>query len=252
MIAWRAILRRVMPFALLGAMITLLVALSIAWWRPEGTCLHRTPAGWQFSAGGEAYWNFRSVSVAGAVAVERHAASGKLPEGARVQSPPWFSEARRAPSASDLEKQEQTQGDWMFTEVAFGWPFPALKYKYQWHTHPVGFSGRLRWFSSMHGGFMFAAPAPNDASFAWREAMHALPYRPVVLGLLVNTLFYGAAVMAVHGGATWLRRRGRRRRGLCAWCGYDLCGHDATTVRCPECGNTTSRPHVSGKLTPAA
>jgi hypothetical protein len=133
----------------------------------------------------------------------------------------------------------------MITEVAYGWPFSALKYEYEWHTHPVGFSGRLRWFRSMRGGILLHKPAPTDASFAWRQAMYALPYRPVALGFALNSALYAAAIMALAGSATWLRGRRRRRRGLCAWCGYDLKGHDDPDARCPECGNVNRRQGAS-------
>ena len=241
MINWQAILPRVLAFTLLGALVTFMVAWATAWWQPEGAWLHRTPPTWRLSHDREAHWYFHAAGARGAAAVERHAAGGRAPEASAVRAAPWWSAARRPPSAKQLATQQQTRGDWMITEVAYGWPFPALKYEYEWHTHPVGFSGRLRWFRSMHGGILFTTPAPTDASFGWRQAMHALPCRPLALGFAMNTALYGAAILVVHSSVAWARRRARRRRGLCAWCGYDLKGHEGPQVRCPECGNTNHR-----------
>jgi len=64
-----------------------------------------------------------------------------------------------------------------------------------------------------------------------------LPLTPIWAGLVGDALVWGAA----GGGAAWawvaaVRRR-RRKRGLCAWCAYELAGLE----RCPECGRGARR-----------
>ena len=60
----------------------------------------------------------------------------------------------------------------------------------------------------------------------WTEIR--VPYWSVVLA---------AATAPVTTAAGWLRRRGRRKPGVCPSCGYDL---RATPDRCPECGAAAS------------
>jgi len=67
---------------------------------------------------------------------------------------------------------------------------------------------------------------------AWRKV---LVWYSMPVGLAVNTALYGAWWLAVVLGARAVLRWRRRRRGLCARCGYDLRGLGEGEV-CPECG----------------
>jgi hypothetical protein len=60
----------------------------------------------------------------------------------------------------------------------------------------------------------------------------ALPWRPLPLGLLVNSVLYGWLIWALASMRRRVRRVGRRRRGLCPTCAYELRGLE----KCPECG----------------
>src|SRR5262245_53403900 len=71
----------------------------------------------------------------------------------------------------------------------------------------------------------------SSAGGPWR----ALPYKPLWVGLVVDTLFWGVvALFAASFIANWKKRR-RIKHGLCPACGYNLTGahHDV----CPECGS---------------
>ncbi len=69
--------------------------------------------------------------------------------------------------------------------------------------------------------------------------LRALPYIPIPLGFVVNTLSYAAFIGISITGASAGRRVIRRKRGLCAKCGYDLRGAEHEV--CPECGTTRGR-----------
>ena len=64
--------------------------------------------------------------------------------------------------------------------------------------------------------------------------LRALPYIPIPLGSVVNTLFY-ATILWLPFAPFQLRRYMRIKRGHCIKCGYDLRGtvHEV----CPECGS---------------
>ncbi len=66
------------------------------------------------------------------------------------------------------------------------------------------------------------------------KPMRQVPLRPRWGGFAVNTVFYGTVFWMAVPGSMALRRRLRRRRGVCPHCGYDVAHveHDA----CPECG----------------
>jgi hypothetical protein len=100
----------------------------------------------------------------------------------------------------------------------------------------------LRCAEGMHswGGvkpaFAWAIPIqPRALNVAW---VSIVPCRPLLLGLIVNTAFYGFLVWMIAFGPAWLLRQGeanrRRRAQCCPNCGYDLRG--AFEKGCPECG----------------
>ena len=65
-----------------------------------------------------------------------------------------------------------------------------------------------------------------------------LPYRPIWLGIALNTIFYVAIRWLRTIGQDTARRVNRRKRGQCIKCCYDLRGHPGGGGACPECGTT--------------
>ena len=66
------------------------------------------------------------------------------------------------------------------------------------------------------------------SGLGWR----GYPFRPVWLGLAVNTVLYAAVLWPLICGPFVLRRFIRRRHGLCVKCGYPM-GESSV---CTECG----------------
>lgn len=66
---------------------------------------------------------------------------------------------------------------------------------------------------------------------AWR----ALPYQPLWLGAIGNTIFFAGLIRLGVATPRMLRRMNRHRQGRCIECGYDLRGADHAV--CPECGS---------------
>jgi hypothetical protein len=92
------------------------------------------------------------------------------------------------------------------------------------HWSTIATSGRRQWlgqFHFSHGNF---------------GVIVMVPYWPVML-------------ISLAGPTMWLagRRKDRRRRGLCAACGYDL---RASPQRCPECGSVA--PQAQPAMAPHA
>lgn len=65
------------------------------------------------------------------------------------------------------------------------------------------------------------------------DSPKTLPYRPIWVGLAVNTAFYTSIVWLAVALASVLRRSLRRFRGECPSCAYQLHG----APQCSECGN---------------
>ena len=114
----------------------------------------------------------------------------------------------------------------MRTNIAYGWPVVALWHGHQWIVADIG--GTL-YQSDVWGGFDLGPPPQDPTGFP-----RVLPYRPIWLGMLINTLFYAILLYLAIAGSGALRRLIRLKRGRCPRCGYDLRG--ALQAGCPECG----------------
>ncbi len=111
-------------------------------------------------------------------------------------------------------------------EHATGWPFVALWYEFA--VEPASrTTARAR---VVRGGYSLgAAPSGPIGVDRW----HALPYRPIWYGLLLDSLIWGLCIWLIAVGARTLRRLLRLRRNHCPRCNYDL---SASPTTCPECG----------------
>ena len=109
---------------------------------------------------------------------------------------------------------------------ARGWPL--LAFRCSWT------SASDRPLSPVKTGFdLTPFPATGDP--------RALPYRPIPLGLTLNTLFYAALWSLLLFAPGSIRRHLRRRRNLCPRCAYSLLNLPPNSP-CPECGHTPHPP----------
>jgi hypothetical protein len=146
-------------------------------------------------------------------------------EDSRDSKPAW---AIAAAMALDHAFVEAQGNEYIVRTTQAGWPLPAFQGAHMEQRSP----GPLQPNVVIEGAFQVAGnPIRNLLS----AQLRLLPFRPMSLGLIVNTLLYGIALWLFFATpAAFIRWRRRRRVGLCATCGYDLRGkaHD----RCPECG----------------
>lgn len=124
---------------------------------------------------------------------------------------------------------------YVHSEIQAGWPWRA------WSCRRPGYMEM--W--AFTGGPMSVMPGPNPivggielppfttpiAPRAWR----ALPYQPLWLGAVGNTIFFAGLIWLGVATPRMLRRMHRHRLGRCITCGYDLRGMDHAV--CPECGS---------------
>lgn len=107
------------------------------------------------------------------------------------------------------------------TETLTGWPMRSfICYRYFSPVYPNG--GRTEW---IEGGYL-VPQAPNSGM------KRILPYKPMVLPLVANSLIY----IGIGAFISMMYQRLRVRFGIvaggCSKCGYPVAG----LQRCPECG----------------
>ena len=110
---------------------------------------------------------------------------------------------------------EQRQLVVVITAFVAGWPMDALR------CYRV--NRNAKWDGISPPAFTGARPFPKT---------------PILLGFLINTLFYAAILWLLIPGPFALRRLVRVRRGLCPKCAYPM-GESAV---CSECGCKLPRP----------
>jgi hypothetical protein len=135
------------------------------------------------------------------------------------------------------EAVDPTSPPWPSYGVASGWPALAFS---AWRTTNVieaSDQSRLYYDPVYHWGFAWGPRFPyRPAAGEVDEIPLVFPLRPIWSGFALNTMFYALAAFLFIRGACTMRRRSRRRHGLCVRCAYPLTGN--VTGRCPECGRT--------------
>jgi len=140
---------------------------------------------------------------------------------------PRGSKGRAAPTLKDQAERRYT----IVNEIFAGWPLPA-------------WTGEVRTDTRTAIQYRWSIPYTKLAPDFWGPAA-VLPFRPLWLGLFVDSIVLGLPAYGVLLLAAWvmriLRRARRRRRGLCPACGYAISDLDT----CPECGEPVIRKSAS-------
>lgn len=136
-----------------------------------------------------------------------------IPRWARIDAPPGTSEP----------------GVWVSHSVyAFGWPFVAMCYDVRSVSRDDPPSATL----DVSNGIVLDLPRQRGSGFVVGTRLRALPLRVLPLGAAANVLIDAISLWLVVVAPLDLRRRLRRRRGLCPSCAYPV-GQSGV---CSECG----------------
>lgn len=161
---------------------------------------------------------FRGSTDYSMVITEPHATAGEAARLARAASFADRYAPPGEPGASAAEGGDPNpHGTWVRV-TTWGKPFASL-----WGYSTDGRAGQQT------GGDWLGLIAPHA-----RAGSRVFPYWPLWWGFLGNTAAYAAAWWGVITLARAEQRWRRKRRGACAWCGYDRRG--GLPGACPECG----------------
>ena len=220
-------LTKLVVFLLLGAIVNVAVAWGCAMWVDRGQAKlveGRTMQGYiwavrrgsahglEFVLWEKTYGNFAAAFPGD---------EGNLPPDL---IPSWSTISHEINPAEPKRYSLQSQ-----MQDARGWPMLSMRCTFLRTRSTVG--GRTR--QEVADGLEMSPRIWASGNCSYRKA-RALPYIPIPLGFVVNTLFYAAFIGLSIAGRSAGRRVIRRKRGHCIKCGYDL-SHAEHEV-CPECG----------------
>jgi hypothetical protein len=102
----------------------------------------------------------------------------------------------------------------------------------------------------MRRAYMMQGPGATivtDGAYVyWRQGWPTLlPSQVLPLGFMVDSLVAAGVILAVVEGPREWRRRVRRAKGRCGWCGYDRAGMADGGAACPECGRVDAGRRVT-------
>ncbi len=213
-IAWRGV-----TGAALGGLTTVAVAWGCALWIDVGTGRAWTEIYRARGAGDRVVFVQQSIT-AGAARLQQQ----DEPLGTSLRTIPWT----RVPSPGSTPS-----GSLAVTIVdARGWPFTALRCQFDALIDKRTGRGRVE---RIKYGIPLESAASSSAGPL--RAATLLPWGPVGVGFAADMVLYSAAwfaLLILGAVPRWIRCVGRRRRGECEHCGYDLRGGRHSC--CPECG----------------
>lgn len=183
----------------------------------------------RYSRFGSVYIEARAMSVYFPLGPDARSMTAVIPLELRRKATPWLT--------GDAEYSTR---DFTRHVGARGWPFLALWCEFETEGAP-GSQGGFPWIGSPRGGIALPWPKVTPSWYIPPPPLAALPYRPLPIGLIADTLFFATAWWMLLFGWRDLRRLRRRRKGRCERCTYDL---HATPPNqpCPECGHQRTPP----------
>ena len=203
----------------LGGLTTVAVAWGCALWTDVGAGRAWTEVYRVRGASDRFVFVQQSVALGAA-----HVQQQDEPLGTFMRSMPWTGVQSQNSSPS---------GSFSVTVVdARGWPFEALRCEFDGLVNRQTGSGTVQ---RVRYGLRLE-PAASTTPGPLRTAK-VLPLGPIGVGFAADSVLYGGAwfaLLILGAVPMWLRATGRRRRGECEDCGYDLRGSQHS--RCPECG----------------
>jgi hypothetical protein len=148
--------------------------------------------------------------------VERLAAGQTMPSGRSAEG------LTRIPQWGSLKESRTQPTQALGGDIAFGWPMVCL-----WMTTTGDVIANTTANEHLHGAWLLHGGIETRAN-----NFIALPYRPLWMNLVMNTVFYAFMLWAIFAFPVTFRRRRRIARRLCPACAYPV----GVSPVCTECG----------------